>query len=435
MTKKVGLIIILGLSSFLAPAQFKNIRLDESASAGVSHPAIAVNLRDRKNIVAAWSPNIIYYTVDEGQTWEKSAVPGDAIGDPVLISDNKGTFYVLHVSGPAGDDTSKSMDQIVCHISKDGGKTWEEGSSLGLNLPKDQNHPAAALDTKGNLFVTWTQFDKYGSADSTCQSRIMISSSSSGKKWSKPLELSQQPGSCMDDAYSVAGGMAAVAPDGKIFVCWANANKIYLDRSFQGGLWLQNDIPVTDQKGGWDFQIPGHEGSNGIPVLMVDQTKGTYQGCIYLVWADQRSGGKDTDVWFIRSNNHGDNWSSPMKMGSDKNGRHQYLPWMTVDQVTGFIYVVYYDRSEYDDNQTDVFLSYSNDSGANFKSVKISEAPFTPVNENFTADHINIAAHDGIITPVWSRFENGKASIWTAVIRQDELIPPVAPAGKGKKKK
>jgi hypothetical protein len=54
--------------------------------------------------------------------------------------------------------------------------------------------------------------------------------------------------------------------------------------------------------------------------------------------------------------------------------------------------------------------------------VKISEKPFVPSEESFFGDYTNIAAHKGIITPIWTRMDNGKTSVWTAVIKQEELV-------------
>jgi len=440
MIKQVGAIALLCINASGVGAQFKNIMLDEASPGNrVTEPSVTINLKDTKNIVAASILDNIYYTLDGGLTWVKTKVTSaDGVyGDPVLVSDDKGTIYSFHLSDPTGEGwtNDKSLDHIVCHISKDGGKTWEEGSPVGHNPPKDQDKPWVTVDSKGNVFVAWTQFDKYNSSDSSCQSNILISASSNGKKWSKPVQLSQIPGNCLDDDNTAEGAVPAVGPDGKIFVAWSNQNKIFLDRSFDGGgIWLENDVAIGNQPGGWDFKIPGHDRCNGMPVLMVDKGKGTYRGCLYIVWADQRNGENDTDVWFMRSNTYGDHWSSPMKIGEDKSGKHQYLPWMAVDEVTGYIYIVYYDRSAYDDNQTDVYLAYSSDSGANFKSVKISETSFTPVDTNFFGDYTNIAAHNGIITPIWARMDDGKTSVWTAVIKQGDLIPVKEPV-KNKKKR
>jgi hypothetical protein len=437
----IGRCLILFLfTSLSCYGQFKNIKLDEATATNrVCEPSITVNKKNPNNIVAASIPDNIYFTVDGGATWQTSKLtsPLGVYHNPVLVSDDKGNIYSFHLSDPSGEGSKneKSLDQIICHLSKDGGKTWQEEGSIGLNSPKDQDKPWATVDSKGNIWVAWTQFDKYNSDDPNCQSNILLSSSSNGKKWSKPFQISQTPGNCKDSDDAARGAVPAIAGDGKAFVAWANQSKIFLDRSFDGGgLWLTNDIAITKQLGGWDMKVPGHDRCNGMPVLMIDQSKSIYQGSLYTTWADQRNGEKDTDVWFMRSTNFGDNWTTPLKLGDDKNGRHQYLPWMTIDQTTGYIYIVYYDRLNYEDDQTDVYLSYSTNGGASFKSIKISETPFTPVDTAFFGDYINIAAHKGIITPVWTRMDEGKTSVWTAIIKQADLIA-VPEAAKKKKKK
>lgn len=431
--------LILLFVPVLSFAQFKNIKLDEvDASHTVCEPAIAINKKKPNNIIAASLLGNIYYTTDAGTTWQTVKVTSSAgvSRNPVLVSDDKGNIYTFHLSGTTGEGatTEKNLDQILCHISKDGGNSWEEGAPLGMNAPKDQQKPWATVDSKGNIWVAWTQFDQYKSEDANCQSNILLSNSSNGKKWSRPVQISQTPGDCKDDDGTALGAMPAIGVDGKAFVAWSNQSKIFLDRSFDGGgIWLTNDIAIAALSGGSKLKIPGHGELNSTPVFMVDQSKTNYRGSLYATWADQRSGDTNTDVWFSRSTNYGDNWSTPLKLGDDKNNRHQFMPWMTVDEATGYIYAVFYDRSEYEDNQTDVRLAYSTDGGITFKTVKISETPFTPDETNTIGDYNNISAHRGIITPVWTRMENGKTSIWTAVIKQSDLIQ--APQALVKKKK
>jgi hypothetical protein len=431
--------LLLLLLPNLLWAQFKNIKLDEGvAGNSVSEPSITINKKNPTNIVAASVPNKIYYTSDGGATWQSVKLTSSlgVYKNPVLVSDDKGSIYSFHLSDPTGEGwkNDKSLDQILCHISKDGGQTWEEGAALGLNAPKDQAKPWATTDSKGNVWVAWTQFDKYRSEDENCQSNIMLTSSSNGKKWSKSLQVSQTPGDCKDEDNTAEGAVPAIGVDGKAFVAWANQGKIFLDRSFDGGgLWLTNDIAVGQQHGGWEMKIPGHDRCNGMPILAIDQSKTIYQGSLYLMWADQRNGESDTDVWFIRSTNFGDNWSTPVKLGDDKNKGHQYLPWMTIDQTTGYIYAVFYDRGSYEDNQTDVVLAYSTDGGISFKSIKISEKPFVPNETDTFGDYINISAHKGVITPIWTRSDDGKTSVWTTVIKQADVIQ--IPQASGKKKK
>jgi hypothetical protein len=412
---------------FFVPAQIKNIKLDElGPDSRACEPSIVINQKNPKNIVASSVLDNIYVTFDGGATWEKKKLtsPYGVYGDPVLVSDSKGTLYHFHLSDPTGEGwrNEKSLDHIVCHVSSDGGKTWDQGNSIGYNPPKDQDKPWATVDPKGNVHVAWTQFDKYASEDPACQSYIMYSTSSNGKKWSKPVKISQLPGNCLDDDNTAEGAVPAVSLDKKVYITWSNRNKIYLDRSFDGGsLWLSNDVEIADQPGGWDMKIPGHDRCNGMPVLMIDQTKTSRKGMLYLVWADQRNGENDTDIWFIRSANFGDNWTTPLRINNDGPGKHNYLPWMTIDQVTGHLYIIYYDRRAYDDNRTDVYIAYSTDAGASFKNVKISEEPFIPTEDAFFGDYNNISAHKGTIAPVWTRMDNGKTSVWTAVFTHADL--------------
>ena len=65
-------------------------------------------------------------------------------------------------------------------------------------------------------------------------------------------------------------------------------------------------------------------------------------------------------------------------------------------------------------------LSYSKDGGTSFTSKTISESPFIPMNDVFFGDYNNISAFDGIVRPIWTRYENNKLSIWTALINMDD---------------
>ncbi|AYB34928.1 sialidase family protein [Chryseolinea soli] len=437
--KKTTWLLALCSCSFSVQAQIKNIKIaDAPAGATGLEASIAVSGDKAVSVVVATAPDNIYYSSDESQTWAASKLTstGGLYGHPVLIADDNGTVYAFHLSDPSGEGlkNEKSLDQILCHISKDGGKTWEEGGGVGLNAPKDQFRPAVTLDAKNNLLMAWTEFDAYKSEEASCQSRILYSTSSNGKKWSKPFELSQTPGDCKDEGSSAEGAMPAITSDGKVFVTWANQNKIFMDRSFSGGsMWLTNDIGVTEQRGGWNLKVPGVASSQSFPILLIDKSKGKLRGSLYLVWTDQRNGADDTDVWFMRSLNYGDNWTSPIRIGEDSKG-HQYNPAVAIDPANGNLYILYFDRHAYGDTQTDVYMAYSSNGGTNFQNVKISETPFVPTEAPGLDTRNSISAYKGIITPLWSRTDDGKPSLWTAVIKEADIITPPAPQTAKKKK-
>lgn len=436
-------IILLLVVSLSAVAQFRNIKIAEQRPGDKyqpCEPSIAINLKNTDNLVAGVILDRIIATTDGGKTWTDKTVtsPLGVYGDPAVISDTKGNFYFFHLSNPTGKGRSSDdwLDRIVVNKSKDGGASWDEGSSIGHNPPKDQDKHWPALDPKNNnLYVTWTQFDVYGSKDPACQSNILFSKSTNGgEKWSTPVVLSQTNGDCIDDDNTTEGAVPAVSADGKIFVTWSNRGAIFFDRSYDGGdTWLRNDLAIAEQRGGWAMDIPGISRCNGMPVLVCDNSKGYHSGMLYLVWADQRNGEGDTDIWFTRSNNYGENWTEPARVNDDGPGKHQFFPWLAIDQKTGYLYVVYYDRRNYNDTSTDVYLAYSTDAGLSFTNVKISESPFIPDESVFFGDYNNISAHNGVIAPIWTRMDDKQTSIWTAIIKQDDLIP-AAPVKEKKKK-
>jgi len=441
MRKSVLIAAGLSFLSLSSQAQFKNTKLSDikDSKYSLTGPGIAVNQKNPDNIVAGVSPNLSFYTLDGGKTWNESPLTSAAngvAGNPVLISDIKGHIYFFHRTDPGGQgkDSEGWLDRIGFHKTTDGGKTWEEGEPVGLNTPKDQDRPRVSTHPKKtDIYLNWTEFDKYGAADSNCHSSILFSmSSSGGKKWSKPVQLSKT-GDCSDDDTTPAGATTTVDLDGRVFASWSRKDTIYFDRSFDGGTnWLTNDIFLTKQVGGWAMNIPGMGRTNGKPMMMIDNSTGAYHNLIYVMWADQQNGANDTDVWMMRSTNRGDNWTERLKISQDSSKHHQFLPQMTVDQTTGFVYVIYYDRRDYNDSQTDVYLSYSSDGGNHYSDVKISESPFTPTDEKFVSDYNSISAHNGVIALVWTRTDDGVNSVWTTVIKQDELAMAKPRPKKGK---
>ena len=128
---------------------------------------------------------------------------------------------------------------------------------------------------------------------------------------------------------------------------------------------------------------------------------------------------KNADIFIASSKDQGNTWTKPTRVNTDQTKTHQFFPWMSVDPKTGVIYIVYYDRSKYTDTQNDVVLAYSTDGGKTFKSETISNSSFErPGQFVFFGDYNNISAYDGKVRPIWTRYDGGKLSIWTALIEK-----------------
>jgi len=424
--------VVMALQCIFCTAQeceFKNIEIDVQTKGSYPpcEPSIVINPKDPSEILGAAILDKIYLSKDSGKTWKVSTLESSmgVYGDPCLVSDTKGKYYYLHLSNPSGKGWSDEsiLDRIVCQYSKNG-KKWTDGAGIGLNGEKDQDKEWAVVNPQNKeIYVTWTQFDKYNSKEEGDSTVILFSKSKKkGKKFSEPVRISALAGDCLDDDETTEGAVPAVGPNGEIYVAWAMNETIFFDRSLDGGeTWLENDIKAGSIIGGWAQKIPGISRCNGMPVLKCDLSGGEHHGRLYINYTDQSRGEENTDVWLIYSDNHGESWSVPVRVNQDSGMSHQFFTWIDVDTSSGYIYAVYYDRRNTSGNATEVYLSVSRDGGITFTDYLISESPFTPKTSVFFGDYNNISAVNGVIRPIWTRYSDRKLRIFTALIAEEKL--------------
>jgi hypothetical protein len=421
------LLSLLWLLAVTAPtsAQYPNILIGQSDSP--NEPSICINPKNLNQMVAGANNDNYYYSEDGGLTWSEGVLTSSygVWGDPVIVADTNGDFYFFHLSVP---NWSQWLDRIVCQKSVNGGRTWNDGSYMGLNGSKDQDKEWTIVDrSNNNLYTTWTQFDSYGSTNPLDSSQILFSRSvDGGASWSPALRINKVAGDCIDQDNTVEGAVPAVGPAGEIYVSWAGPAGLVFTKSTNGGLtWPAENIFVSDMPGGWDYGVPGIYRANGLPVTCCDLSNGPYRGHIYINWSDQRNGEDDTDVWIVKSTDGGTTWSAPKRVNDDPAGNQQFFTWMTIDQVTGYIYTVFYDRRGLSGNLTNVYMAVSRDGGATFDNFPVSESPFNPEATVFFGDYTCVAAHNNVVRPIWTRLHNGQLSILTAIV--DSLYTGHAP--------
>jgi len=416
--KKIIFLIISSVIIYSSlSAQHTNIMISDAN--GCNEPAIIINPSYTDELYAGANLNNYYYSTDAGLTWTSGILVSPQYGvwgDPVLICDTEGAFYFFHLSNPVSGNW---IDRIVCQKVTEPGGNWNNGTYMGLNGDKAQDKEWATVDRSNNhIYVTWTQFDEYGTSNPDKFSNIMFSKSvDGGESWSEAMQINEVSGDCVDDDNTTEGAVPCVGPNGQIYVSWAGPEGLVFDRSLdQGETWLNQDIFVDEFPTGWAYNISGINRANGLPVTLCDTSGGEHHGTIYINWSDQRNGLEDTDVWMVKSTNGGNTWSQPLRVNDDPPGRQQFFTWMAVDQVTGYVYVVFYDRRNYDDLRTDVYMAMSTDGGESFTNFRISESPFIPNSGIFFGDYTNITAHNNVIRPIWIRLHNGQRSAWTALV-------------------
>jgi hypothetical protein len=416
--KSLFLFTLLTFSFLFGFSQFPNVMItDEGYS--LSEPSISMNPRNPDMLMAGSNIWHYFYSVDGGWNWTQGDLTSSqngVWGDPCIIVDTAGDFYFLHLSNPSDGNW---IDRIVSQKFDVHSEEWTYDSYMGLNGSKAQDKEWAVVDSATNtIYVTWTQFDEYGTNDPTKFSNIMFSKSTdAGASWSEAMQINEVSGDCVDSDNTTEGAVPAVGPNGEIYVAWSGPAGIVFDRSLDGGqTWLDEDIFINSQPGGWDYDIPGINRCNGLPVTVCDISQSAYRGTIYVNWTDQRNGTGNTDVWLSKSTDGGNTWTDAIRVNDDDSEKQQFFTWMTVDLANGDLYFVFYDRRNYTNNNTDVYLARSTDGGETFENILISESPFLPSSNVFFGDYTNITAHNMQVRPIWARADGTNMSIWTAII-------------------
>lgn len=415
-------------------AQIPNVRVSATGTSSPNETSIAINPLNPDIVVAGSNISYLYWSTNRGATWSQKQMTSTlgVWGDPCLIYDHRGYLYYGHLSNPT---VGYWIDRIVVQRSTNNGNTWNDGAGVGLTPPKEQDKEWLAADYhsplyKGNIYMAWTEFDNYGSGATSDSSRIRFSrSTDAGLSWMPSIKISDRSGDCIDEDNTVEGAVPAVGPNGEVYVAWTGPYGILFDRSLDGGQTFGTDKFVAPHPGGWDFNIPGIYRCNGLPITACDTSRGPHRGNIYINWSDQSGGANNTDVFIVRSTDGGDSWSQPIRVNDDNTSRHQFFNWLTIDQATGVLYCVFYDRRNTTLNNTDVFVARSADGGHTWQNIKVSETPFSSSSSVFFGDYSGITAYQGRVYPIWTRGDNTSLSIWTAPFFDSAAVVPVELTG------
>ncbi len=432
---RIFIIYLFFLSAALS-AQISNITVSVPEVTNPNEVSIAINPLNPDNIVIGSNLNYYYYSFDGGANWNWGVLTSSmgVWGDPSLAFDMEGNLYYAHLSGEP-PLSGNWVDRIIIQKSTDGGISWNDGTYTGLNRPKHEDKEWITIDYTGsqydgNLYVGWTEFDQVFSSNPADKSRVLFSrSTDKGITWSEPLQLCEVEGDCLDDDNTTEGAVPAVGPEGQIYIAWTGPEGIVFDKSTDGGLTFGDDKFITDHVGGWGwgYEVPGIYG-NGLPQTFCNISDSPWNGDIYILWADQRNGIYNTDIFLIKSDDEGESWGNIVRVNNDETDRPQFYPWLAIDKSNGWLYIVFYDRRNTEYNYTDVYLARSTDGGETFDNFLISEESFNARKQNFIGDYISIASENEYIYPVWTHsISASENEIRMAKFTDDELLTNVEP--------
>jgi hypothetical protein len=351
------------------PEGFDNFHLGTD----FGEPHIATNPTDPLNSICAFNINNVHYTLD-GYSWKRVNVPFTGfgvLGDPVLTFDSLGNAYytMLYQNGSTyGVAVAKSTNK---------GVSWGQyvsaaSTTVGLSDKQWIVADATGGPYANRIYLGWRQFGSSGMR--------FVYSSNGGLNWSSPLTLGGNQG-----AY-VSVGPNGNIPGGHVYFAAVGSGSIVFYRSSDGGntfsgatnaaFYSTPGNPCAER-----YTVKGCIRIDAFPRMDADNSYTANRGNVYIVYATNPPGTDITDINFVRSTNYGTTWSAPIRVNDDNTTTDQWMPAISVDKITGKIFVTWYD-SRVDPVNNKLSLLYgavSTNGGVSFEpNNKVSDVPFDP---------------------------------------------------------
>jgi len=366
-----------------------------------------------------------YYSNDGGKTWHGSDhLPNSAYGrgDPCTAFDAQGNGYLVSMSPDANQPlNNKYPDGYYVQKTTDHGISWQpqvRGYGPVRGFDKEMigvdNSPGSLF--KNNFYCAWTEFT------GTITGYVKFNSLPAGSSTFSPAII-LRGNNGLGQGVNVQTG-----PKGEVYVCWADypgslpATGIGFVKSLDGGKTFSPASIAFSYSGirevkGYDSRFNSRV--NDFPSMAVDKSCGTHRGRIYIAYP---TGGAGTSVLQVRySDDQGTTWSQP-KTVSISGATQSFFPWITVDDSTGIVCIVYYAFDTSVKWETDTYLAYSSDGGETFNNIKVSDvshitAPIAPYSGGYAGDYIGVAAYGGKAYPAWMDDRNGTWQVYVSPVR------------------
>lgn len=436
---------------------------------------VTVNPTDNNNVIATCNDNLTngnggqykmssYFTRDGGKTWDFAVtdnhnsnnvfVGGRTIFDPVIAFNHLGDVFYGYGYTKILDRKTEGQNGIFGSMSGDGGETWTnfdeqdvyvvaeaDGGDDGFH---DRYSIAADLwsdDYKGNIYIAW-RFFRDGKG-------IEFAASGLDEEYYDWYDES------ITSFESTQAPVPAVGPNGEVYVTWRQTpnpdrTQAPVVVSYDGGRTFEDHSVAMEN---WNIgalreNLPSYarvslptKDSMRIstnPVISVDPSNGPRRGWVYIVQPGKEGGrtGPTRMYCAVLRDPSGTNWET-IRIDNNEHGNDMFLPSITVDPVTGYVYVLYYSSQEDPDNVlVDAYLAYSYD-GLNFKHKRLSDESFlvkaqgqSEEGNRYWGDYTSVAAYDNKAYPVWwmpvaESGSHGTLDLFTALISSAPAAPEI----------
>ena len=320
-----------------------------------------------------------YYSTNGGGSWGGVDLPlpppkgnGTDFGsDPTLAFDTSGNVYYGYIVVFFGSGNGINGTEMAVAKSTDGGKTYP--SVNYFSFENGTNHfndkPMITADTNaGSTFRdnVYIAWDAASGGSIGGGVRVATSADHGASFSVTRADDPSGPGRSI-------GASPAVGPNGELYVAWNDyvANAIVFNSSLDAGRSWGVPVTVSTKTLPFDIGIPAESfrGALVYPSLGVDQSSGPHRGRIYCSWMDLTAANV-TDIFLSYSDDSGRTWSAPAHVPDQFTSKvDRFNHWMSVDPTNGNVNVAFYDtRNDTTGSryQTDYYLARSTDGGVTF---------------------------------------------------------------------
>ncbi|MFL6438421.1 MAG: hypothetical protein ACJ71Q_12635 [Terriglobales bacterium] len=359
-----------------------------------SETYITLNSTSPKNLAGGSNeifrlPMRAYSSFDNGKSWTgvDAPLPSALSGtndsrfgsDPSLVFDSNNNLFYSYIVVFFGGGNGVNGTEMAVAKSTDGGKTFPDNEATYFSFATGGDHfndkPMITADTnpgspfRDNIYVAW---DAASGGSSLGGIRVARGRSTPDGSSFKVLSRADDP----SGPSKAIGAVPFVGPNGELYVAWNDyaANTITVNRSFDGGdTWGKTPVVVANKTLAFDIAIPSisFRGALQYPTCDADRSGGAHNGRLYCSWMDLVVPTNVTDIFTSYSDDSGATWSARQSV-TDPFGFSvdRFYPWLSVDQTNGSVNVSFYDtRNDITGARymTDVYFTQSNDGGKSWR--------------------------------------------------------------------
>lgn len=365
-----------------------------------------------------------YWSNNSGATWQGADIlPNNAFGrgDPSTAYDAQGRGYIATMAPNATDNPNGYFIQRT----DNNGTTWQPQVNATGVIPGFDKEMIAADDVPtspfaNNLYCTWTVF---GAATT-----VQFNRSTNGcNTFTNPIILRNGFGQ---------GANVQTGPNGEVYVCWADytngqlpAQGLGFTRSLDGGANFNAAVVAFNYAGirVGNGEKPDFNNTrvNDFPAMAVDKSNGARRGRIYVVYSERENGNGRSIVRLRWSDNRGDTWSASTTV-SIPTARQSWMPWVSVDDTNGNVFVTYFCMENQNNFNTNTFVAASVNGFTTFQNRVVSDVAHVTFRipqfgGGYAGDYIGITANGGRSFAAWMDDRNGVWQNYVSEVRAADI--------------